>query len=293
MGLSVAWTAMAGGCGSWPRMASFALSSGRNCSKQTLLKVTALPSCPARSCRRPVSTAPWSGFVAPSGHRSVDETRLTVCDRYLGESELVSRIGCWTPFCDQLQYCLVRRVFGSRGRKTSVPALVSRYPSCRGGKLPFLSVDRQLPRFPYNRTQLTEGGPWRRPWQLLPKVVTVVVVACWCHDGRAVEPWFGGIVCIRRFIFVWWRPLRASGNPVLLFWRFWELRSGRILDCRGNGLWLCWEAGHPLVHISFLPRWELRQWLSIRYSSLPLVHLFFADQEYQRLGCRQSCTSRW
>jgi len=47
-----------GGSGSWPRMASSALSDEWNCCKQTLLKVTAQPSYAAHSCRRPVSTAP-------------------------------------------------------------------------------------------------------------------------------------------------------------------------------------------------------------------------------------------
>jgi hypothetical protein len=79
LGLSELRTALTGGSGSWPRMASFSFSGGQNCCKQTLLKITVLPSCPARSCRRPVSTVPCSGFVAMSGPQSVDETRLTGC----------------------------------------------------------------------------------------------------------------------------------------------------------------------------------------------------------------------
>jgi len=79
MGLSVAWTASAGGSGSWPRMASSALSDGLNCCKQTLPKVTVLPSYPARSWRRLISTVPRSGFAVPSGHRSVDGRRSTAC----------------------------------------------------------------------------------------------------------------------------------------------------------------------------------------------------------------------
>jgi len=79
MGLWVAWTALAGGCGSWPRMASSALSDGLNCCKQTLPRVTVLPSDPARSWRRLVRTVPWSGFAIPSGHRFGDGRRSTAC----------------------------------------------------------------------------------------------------------------------------------------------------------------------------------------------------------------------
>jgi hypothetical protein len=79
MGLSVGCTALVGSSGSSPRMASSALSDGLNCCKQTLPEVTILPSYPACSWRRPVSTIPWSGFAVPSGHQSVDGRRSTAC----------------------------------------------------------------------------------------------------------------------------------------------------------------------------------------------------------------------
>jgi len=98
---SVTWTALAGGRGSWPRMASSALNDGLNSCKHTLAKVTVLPSHPARSWGRLVSTVPWSGSAVPSGHRSVDRRRSTADGKYLCERELDCRIGWETPLRDR------------------------------------------------------------------------------------------------------------------------------------------------------------------------------------------------
>jgi len=92
MGLLLAWTALAGVSGSCPRMVSSALSDKRNCCMQTISMLTALPSYPAYSWRRPVSTDPWSGFVGLSGYRSGDGKHSNVYDRFLGERKLVSTI---------------------------------------------------------------------------------------------------------------------------------------------------------------------------------------------------------
>lgn len=71
---------LAGGSGSQPRMASSVWSDERNCHQQTMLMVTALPSYPARSWRRPVDTAPLPGFAVLSGLPSVDGKWSTACD---------------------------------------------------------------------------------------------------------------------------------------------------------------------------------------------------------------------
>jgi len=150
-------------------------------------------------------------------------------------------------------------------------------------------MDRWLAMFPYTWWWLTEGGPWWSAWSLNPKAKTVVLVVCQYRDGRAVVPSFVGVFRIPQCIFIWWCPLRASGNPVTLTWQFWELRSDRILGCCGKGFWPCWAVGHALVDRFVLGRWDLLRLHSVHCSILPRICLAFAGQGYRRFECQQSC----
>jgi len=115
--------------------------------------------------------------------------------------------------------------------------------------------------------------------------MVVVVVVCLWHVGNDAVRRLSGMACITQCIFVQWHHIQASRNLWIQPWQCWNLRKGGIHCCHWQCILLSWEAGHLVVHIDSLCRWELPGWLYIPYLSVTLVYLFTAGQSEWWLKC--------